>query len=56
MSQRVEWSRFLKVDSSTLFRAEQRGELASIKTKTGRVLYTRAAILAWLNINFEPAK
>ena len=54
IGQRAEWCRLLQIDQSTLFRAQQRGEIASIKTRTGRVLYTKAAVLAWLNLNFEP--
>jgi hypothetical protein len=51
--QRAGWARFLEIDSSTLFRAEARGELRGIRTKTGRVIYTKAAILDWLNLNLE---
>ena len=55
VEQRAGWSKFLDVDASTLYRAEARGELTGTRTRTGRVLYTKEAILAWLNCEPLPA-
>jgi hypothetical protein len=51
---RATWARLLSVHANTLRDAEARGHLQAIRTKSGRPLYSRSAILDWLGV--EPSE
>jgi predicted site-specific integrase-resolvase len=47
---RAKWARILEINQSTLWRAEQRGLLEGLRTKSGGVIYTKEAILEWVGM------
>ena len=49
-AQRADWAKILNCDESTLWRSQKTGLLVGTKGRTGQVLYTRDAILAWLGL------
>ena len=49
-AQRAEWARILGCNASSLYRAEKLGLLAAVKTKGGRVMYTKETVLEWLGL------
>jgi hypothetical protein len=50
VAQRAEWARLLRVDASTLYRADMAGQLRGSKPGGRIVLYSKKAILRWLGI------
>jgi hypothetical protein len=56
VAQRAEWARLLEMDASTLYRAEMAGQLKGSKPGGRSVIYTKRAILRWLEIELEPVK
>jgi hypothetical protein len=50
VAHRAEWSRLLRTDYSTLYRAHAGGNLKGHRSKTGSVTHTKKQILEWLGI------
>jgi hypothetical protein len=53
VAQRSEWARLLEVDNSTLYRAEQAGDLKGFKPSGRSVIYRKTDILKWIGIEAE---
>jgi hypothetical protein len=49
-AQRAEWARLLRVDQTTLYRAEMRGDLKGCRGRNGAAIYRKEQILDWLGL------
>jgi hypothetical protein len=50
VAHRAEWSRLLRTDYSTLYRAHCGGKLKGSRSKTGGVTHTKQQIFEWLGL------
>ena len=55
VASRAGWAAEIEVNQTTLWRAENKGQLKGTRTKSGGVIHTKAQILEWLGL-LEPTK
>jgi hypothetical protein len=54
VAQRSFWSKALRMNPTTFYRAEKRGELTRISTNGRDAVYSKAEVMRWLKLPPNP--